>query len=345
MFVRLSLAAALALSASIVTVSAADLETSAPDKAACAVARPNGFAELHGGVADMRGEDLSAIVAGGASIAIPLGCLVGAQLDIKAEHQFSDESANITLHTFVRDPDAYLLGIIGGYGDFGATDAWYVGPEFELYGERASFEATAGYMNVLDGPREGDQVFALADVAFYPTENLRLVAGVSSVAKFESAHVGLEWSMQDHGLPISMTLDGRAGERDYIQATAGLKIYFGGETKSLIRRHREDAARNRALDLNFAAGGTTGFGLGDGDSSTPPGQTPPPPEPNPTPNPPPGQNPPPPAPNPPEPDPTIEELKNAIGTKCSSRLFDALVNLIGSDRMFRDENGICLDRS
>jgi hypothetical protein len=342
MFVRVSLAAAFAFSASLLTASAADLE-SAPGPYACAVAGANGFAEIHGGVADVRGEDLSGVVAGAASVALPLGCLFGAQLDIKAEHQFSDESANITLHTFVRNPDAYLLGVIGGYGDFGPTDAWYVGPELELYGEQVSFEATAGYMNVQDGPREGDQYFALADVAFYPTENVRLVAGVSSVAKFESAHLGLEWSMADHGVPVSVMLDGRAGEHDYLQATAGLKIYFGGESKSLIRRHREDTVRNRALDLNLASGGTTGFGVGDGSGGTsiPPGATPPPPGQNP----PPGQTPPPTGPTPPEPDPTIEELKNAIGTKCSTRLLEALINLVGSDKIFRDENGICQERN
>jgi hypothetical protein len=305
---------------------------------------PNGYVEVHGGISDMRDENLSGIIAGDASLGTCFGRMFGVQLDAKAEHQFSEIGANALVHGFVRDPDNYLFGAIAGYGDFGPTNAWYFGPELEIYGEQISLEAVGGYMKVSKGPREGDQLFALADVAFYPTENLRLVAGASSVAKFESAHLGVEWMLEKTDLPLSFKLDGRVGENGYVQAMAGVTLYFGSQGKSLIHRHREDIVRNRALDINMAAGGATGFGVGEPVAATnpPPGSGNPPPGSG---NPPPGSgNPPPNVGNPPpEENPTIEELKNAIGTECSDTLFNKLIELVGPNRIFRDDGGICRD--
>ncbi len=49
--------------------------------------------------------------------------------------------------------------------------------------------------------------------------------------------------MGDMGFPASFTLDGQFGEEGFTAVMAGFSIYFGGEDKSLIRRHREDDPR------------------------------------------------------------------------------------------------------
>ena len=99
---------------------------------------------------------------------------------------------------------------------------------------------------------QSDKLFAIGDIALYATDDLRFAVGASSIADFESAHIGAEWQLQD--MPISLTANARIGEDSFKEATVGLKFYFGGESKSLIRRHREDDPRNRSLDIFNAAG-------------------------------------------------------------------------------------------
>ena len=52
---------------------------------------------------------------------------------------------------------------------------------------------------------------------------------------------------------LSLTVDGQLGEDGYTSVMAGLSLYFGGEDKSLIRRHREDDPRLRFFNI-FNAG-------------------------------------------------------------------------------------------
>jgi hypothetical protein len=104
-------------------------------------------------------------------------------------------------------------------------------------------------------------------VGFYATDNFRLTAGASSIAGFNAGHVGAEWLLQDTGLPISLKTNAQFGEDHYYNITAGISIYFGGEDKSLIRRHREDDPRNRVLDI-FSSGGV-GLGVNKGKGPLP----------------------------------------------------------------------------
>jgi hypothetical protein len=62
------------------------------------------------------------------------------------------------------------------------------------------------------------------------------VAAGDSVAKF-----GAEYQPGVKALPaLSVFADAEIGEDDWNRVFVGLRFYFGGETKSLIRRHRED---------------------------------------------------------------------------------------------------------
>jgi hypothetical protein len=227
---------------------AADVETTT---ALPAVSDINGKVEIGGGFADLDGISSDEVFRGGAALSFPVGDMFGIQADVTALNAFSETAVGGALHAFTRDPNSYLLGAYGGYVDAGSADIWYIGPEAELYLDNISIEAIGGYMDISNGI--GSEFYAVGDVAFYATDNLRLQVGASTVAGFESARAGLEWFMSDTGIPASFTLEGRLGEDGFSSATAGFNLYFGGEDKSLIRRHREDDPRLRFFDM-FNAG-------------------------------------------------------------------------------------------
>ena len=247
-----------------------DMPTSLP-----AVSGLNGKLQGSVGWIDFNNISSDTVFRGGASLSVPVGDMFGLQADLAVVDAYSDTAVSGTLHAFTRDPNSYLLGVIGGFGNVGSTDVFYTGPEVELYLDSVSLEATAGYMNVDFGSTSKDKVFAIADVALYATDNLRLSVGGRSIAGFESANAGLEWFLGDVGLPASFTVNGSVGEHGYTEVSAGFNLYFGGDSsKSLIRRHREDDPRNRSLDIFSDAG--AGAINGVFNSAAPPPPPPPP---------------------------------------------------------------------
>ncbi|MGB8314319.1 MAG: hypothetical protein WCE69_07485 [Aestuariivirga sp.] len=225
-----------------------------------AVSGINGKAEIGGGFTDLDGLSSDEIFKGGVALSFPVGDMFGIQADLSALDAFGETAVGGAMHAFTRDPNSYLLGAYGGYVDAGSSNVWYVGPEAELYLDNISIEAIGGYMDISS---VGSKFYAVGDVALYATDNLRLAVGASTVAGFDSAHAGMEWFMGDAGLPASLTLDGRVGEDGFTSVTAGLSLYFGGEDKSLIRRHREDDPRIRFFDI-FNAGVIGSGVLSDG---------------------------------------------------------------------------------
>ncbi len=227
---------------------AADIDTSAASQA---VSAPNGKVEIGGGWADIDSLSSDEVFRGGAAFSFPVGGMFGIQADLTALDAFGETAIGGAAHAFTRDPNSYLLGVYGGYVDAGPANIWYVGPEAELYLDNISIEAVGGYMDISNGV--GSEFYAVGTVALYATDNLRLSVGASTVAGFDSANAGLEWFMGDTGIPASLTVDGRIGEDGFSSVMAGLSLYFGGEDKSLIRRHREDDPRLRFFDI-FNAG-------------------------------------------------------------------------------------------
>ena len=226
---------------------AADVETvtSLP-----AVSGINGKVEIGTGWADIDdlGDDEG--FRGAAAISFPVGDMFGIQADVYALDVFSETVVGGAAHAFTRDPNSYLLGVYGGFADAGPVDIFYVGPEAELYLGNISIEAIGGFVDVSGGgSSSGGEFYALSDIAFYATDNLRLSVGASTVAGFETGRAGLEWFMGDTGLPVSLKLDGRLGEDGFASVMAGVSLYFGGEDKSLIRRHREDDPPIYSLDI------------------------------------------------------------------------------------------------
>ena len=226
-----------------------------------AVSAPNGKLELGAGWVDLNNLSSDTEFRGGASFSFPVGDMFGIQADLAVVDAFNDTSVGGTIHAFTRDPNSYLFGVIGGYADASPANALYGGPEVELYLNNISVEAIAGVMD-LSGSQNGTKFYAIGDLALYATDNLRLSIGGSTIAGFNSAQAGIEWYLADIGLPSSFTVKGRVGEDGFASIAVGFSIYFGGEDKSLIRRHREDDPRNRSLDIFAAAADGTKVGKG-----------------------------------------------------------------------------------
>ena len=246
---------ALLISGTVLTGVASAADTQAPPAQLPAVAEVNGKAEFGGGFGGMTGFGNTNPLYGAGSITVPLANAFGAQADFAVVNRFGQTEIGGAGHLFTRDPNRYLLGAMGGYGTFGAATGAWIGPEFELYANQFSFEAVGGYLRVTPNGLAGyDKLYAIGNIGFYPTNNLRLTLGAGSVADFKTAHVGAEYLLSDHGLPVSLKLDGKIGDNNFYSATAGIAFYFGGPNKDLIRRHREDDPPNGVLSL-FNAGG------------------------------------------------------------------------------------------
>lgn len=243
-----------------------------PDMGAMpAVSAINGKIEIGGGFSDFDGSSTDEILYGAASLSVPLGDMFGLQGDLGVTHMFGETGVGGNVHLFTRDPNAYLLGAIAGYADVGPANAYWFGGEAEVYMDNMTLELAAGYLNV--NPNIGsssDELFAIADLAFYPVENLRVSLGGSSIAGFESGNIAAEYMLDS--MPMSLKFKGEVGEDKFVAATAGISFYFGGNdsTKSLMRRHREDDPRNRVLDI-FGAGAAA---FGGGTPAAGPGPAP-----------------------------------------------------------------------
>ena len=237
---------------------AADIGTTS---ALPAVSGPNGKIEVGGGWTDIDDLGDDEVFRGGAAFSFPVGDMFGIQVDLTALDAYGETAIGGAGHFFTRDPNSYLLGVYGGYVDSGPANAWYVGPEAELYLDNISIDAVGGIMDISNGG--GSEFYTMGKVALYASENLRLSVGASTVANFESANAGVEWFMGDTGLPLSLTVNGQFGEDGYTSVMAGLSLYFGGEDKSLIRRHREDDPSLHFFDLFGASALGSGGVLGE----------------------------------------------------------------------------------
>ena len=219
-----------------------------------AVSEVNGKLELSGGWGGLNTFNNSAVFRGGASISLPLAEKFGLQFDVADVNAFGDNLVGAATHLFTRDPHAFLFGALGGVAKTNNSSFYYIGPEAELYMNNVSFEVKGGYLDLNLAGVQSNQLFAIGDVGLYATDDLRFTVGASSVAGFKSGRLGMEWMLQNTGMPMSLTANARYGDNNFVEATAGIKIYFGGSNKSLIRRHREDDPPNNALDIFDAAG-------------------------------------------------------------------------------------------
>lgn len=198
------------------------------------------------------------------SISTPIGSRIGLQIDagigrFNASTAVGDiDSYGVGGHLFTRDPEVGLLGVYGHYlrTDFGPIDlnSYRYGVEAEWYVDQFSLEAFAGADHVDAGAI--DKTFASLDftAAYYVTENVRLDAGV--LRQFDSTlgKVGFEAALPMFNSNASLYANASFGGGEK-SVRAGLRIYFGGDDKSLIDRHRQDDPKERLINfvgLNLA---------------------------------------------------------------------------------------------
>lgn len=225
-----------------------------PDGSLPAVSGVNGKLEFDvGGLSD----PASATFRGGASLSVPLGERFGVQGDLFVGSLDGDLSFGGALHAFTRDPASYLLGVTAGVVVADGAQLATLGVEGELYLDRISLEGWAGLASLdYDHPMMADDsgMFAMGDLAYYPTDDWRVSIGATSMLGLESLKLATEYQFSGLGLPLSGTGEFRAYDTGAYSVKVGLKAYFGDEDKSLIDRHRQDDPPNRALDLFSAAG-------------------------------------------------------------------------------------------
>ena len=217
-----------------------------------AVSAPNGSLDLRLGTSSTS----TPIYGAGGTFSAPLGDGIGIQADFGIQN-YELLTGTAALHVFTRDPSTYLVGVTAGIVRSNVASLGAVGAEAELYLDRVTFSGWAGYAYLnYDLPAAPDKsgLFATGEVSIYPTDDLRLSLGGSTVLGYESIKAGAEFHPPGLDLPLSLTVDARYGEDGRYTATAGLKVYFGEPGKSLIARNREDDPPDRGLDLFVAAG-------------------------------------------------------------------------------------------
>ncbi|GEM_PF-2646484 len=245
------LVAAAALALSCLGLAASD----AAAQQAPAVSAINGKIEFDAGALVVPAPAFLSRAAG--ALTLPLGQAFGVQADIAAAAT-PGFSVGGALHLFARDPASYLIGgTLGVVRTPGAT-VLAAGPEAELYFDRWTLEAWAGlsYAHPATSPARLAP-FVMADIATYPTDNLRLSLGLSALDGYGALHAGAEYLLDGLALPLTLSAEARLGQDGALLATLGLKALLGGTPKTLIRHHREDDPVNRGTALYKAVGGAT----------------------------------------------------------------------------------------
>jgi hypothetical protein len=216
---------------------AADLDVIPPFDL-CAVSGLNGKLEGAGGFIDNEADDGGRAHLLG-SVSVPLNCAWGLQVDAGIGDLAGSTAGGLAAHLFTRDPTSHLLGAYAQWGAVGSDDVWRLGAEAEYYLGNISLEGLAGWE---DTDSSGSDLFAALTLAYYPQDNLRLNVGYQRFFDTDAAAAGFEWLPVTSiiGSPVSFFAHAAVGDDDYATVFGGVRIYFGGPDKSLIRRHRED---------------------------------------------------------------------------------------------------------
>ncbi|WP_193763148.1 collagen-like protein [Methylorubrum sp. Q1] len=193
------------------------------------------------------------------SLAFPIGQSFGFQADLATIAHGGDLGLGAAGHAFFRDPTKGLIGLYGsvdyatalrsyGLQDVGTTTGRIAG-EGALFLDRFTVEGIAGWQLGDRAERFFDQV----DVVWYATDDLRFSLGHRYENRINSVAAGAEYLLPLLSpVGVSVFAEGRVGERDYRAGLGGLRVYFGQEDKSLLRRQREDTLKVRLVDP-FAA--------------------------------------------------------------------------------------------
>jgi hypothetical protein len=204
---------------------------------------------------------------GRGSLTFPVGAQYGFQIDGLAASSDSRFLGAVGAHGFWRDPARGLLGLYVAHQYFdrlGGVNATRVAAEGEYYFAKWTLQGIAGIEfgnrrstinpalggNIIQTLDVRTRFFDKIDLAYYPTDNIKLSVGHRFVFGRHAAAFGGEMALPASiGWAASLFAEGRAGERDYYGAFGGLRVYFAAAPKTLIRRHREDDPVNWTPDV------------------------------------------------------------------------------------------------
>lgn len=261
----------------------ADMPIKAPAQAsACAVDGLNSkIAGLGGAFAN------KSIYGTVGSIAAPINCAWGFQIDGAALNFDRRFLGTVGGHVFTRDPAKGLLGIYSAYTGWNGVKANHAGAEAEWYAGRWTIQGLAGVEfgnttsqtvgTLIQTYEIKTRFFDQINLAYYATDDLKLFVGHRYIGGKHAVALGTEWGVSlQHGVMGALFAEGRIGEANLHGVSAGWRVYFGQKDKSLIRRHREDDP----IDWGPGFGNTSNTGT---TTSVPqPVSTPAPPPPGPT---------------------------------------------------------------
>jgi hypothetical protein len=198
------------------------------------------------------------------SLSVPLAQQWGLQLDGGVVSDAGISNYNLAAHLFWRDPSIGLLGAYVSYshdngfndpilGQMSTTTAQYA-VEGAYYLSRWTLNGLAGVetgtvnTNVslfnslgLLAPSVPNRFFDYLQASYYFTDNFELYLGHSYTGGSHFLNLGGEYGIPlGGGRMAALFADGWIGEGGDNGAFVGLRIYFGQQDKTLIRRHRED---------------------------------------------------------------------------------------------------------
>ncbi|AJA07497.1 hypothetical protein SKP52_02840 [Sphingopyxis fribergensis] len=190
-----------------------------------------------------------------ASIALPLGDDLGAQVDLIGGIAGSSSFVGAATHLFHRDPDRGAVGVyasflhgtgnyLGKNGVVAGAQAVKAGVEGQLYLDQFTLQGIVG--GQWDSLERNTGLFFDGRVAWYADDNLKLNIGYAHDDGFTKRRElvgGIDYNIP-FGNGTAAQMFGEAGydiERDQgVSFLLGLRFAFGSGNKPLVRRDRED---------------------------------------------------------------------------------------------------------
>ena len=170
---------------------------------------------------------------------------MGFQVDLAIGFNDEDQTGGLGGHVFWRDPSRGLAGVIASYAQLDRSsggpdaDAILIGGEGEYYRNRLTLSVTAGHQF---GDETDNGIFARGGLGWYFHENL-LVGGSAGFDPQRDMVITVNSEYQldlEKYQGVTVFGNGLYGDDEQIGLLAGVRLYFGGNDKSLQRRHRED---------------------------------------------------------------------------------------------------------
>ena len=205
-----------------------------------AVSAINANMGISGGTVD---SDSSSVFFMSTSIPVPDG--VGIQFDTLGSDQDDIDISGFGTQLFRRDPEFGFFGIKTSYLKTESTEFFLAGLQGGLYKGMTTLSwEIGGQWGDIDS-----DVYTRLNARYYFFDNFSVELGVGHAFDETYGRASIEWQappLPNKFMGLSLFMDASGGNHTG-QILAGFKIYFG-ESKSLIRRHREDNLPNTLKD-------------------------------------------------------------------------------------------------